>query len=150
MLNLHAPLRLIQAVLLSMLERRRGHLITIASMAALAPTPAMTYYNASKAGIAAASEALRGELRGTGVEVLTVYPGIIGETAMAQDALATYGSNLMLRLQPTSTAAELAEAIERAAARGHARLIHPRPNAFARHFPAATRWLMDRFTPPVG
>ena len=45
---------------------------------------------------------------------------------------------------------KLAEAIERAAARGHARLIHPRPNAFARHFPAATRWLMDRFTPPVG
>jgi short-subunit dehydrogenase len=147
--NLHAPLRLIQAVLPSMLERDRGSIVNIASMAAIAPTPAMAYYNASKAGIAAASEALAGELRRTGVGVLTVYPGIVSETDMAQKALATYESSRMLRLQPTGTAERLAELIDRGVARHKARLIYPRANVLARWFPGTTRWIMDRFTPAL-
>jgi NAD(P)-dependent dehydrogenase (short-subunit alcohol dehydrogenase family) len=42
----------------------------------LAPTPLQSIYGASKAGQAAFSEALRGEVAARGVHVLTVYPGL--------------------------------------------------------------------------
>jgi short-subunit dehydrogenase len=144
--NLVSPLRLTRAVLPGMLARRSGTIVDIASMAALAPTPGMTWYNASKAGLAAASEALHGELRGTGVHVVTVYPGIIA-TGMADAATSKYESSAILRAQPVATAEQLAKAIRNAIEKKHERLIYPRFNAVARWFPAQTRWLMDRFTP---
>jgi short-subunit dehydrogenase len=147
--NLLSPLRLIHAVLPSMRERNAGTIVNVSSMAALAPTPGMTWYNASKAGIAAASEALRGELRETAIRVITVYPGIIPDTAMAKAALAQYRGDeqWIVRLQPTGTPEGLAGLVVRAMERGTARVIWPRANALARHFPAATRWVMDRMTP---
>ncbi len=149
-LNLLAPLRLSRAVLPSMIRRRRGHIVNIASMAAIAPTPWMTYYNASKAGLAAASEAMAGELRGTGVSVVTVYPGIIDETDMAQRALARYQPSKALSLQPTGSTAELAARIARRVRRPrHARVIYPKVNVLARWFPSTTRWIMDRFAPAL-
>ncbi len=148
-LNLLTPLRLTRAVLPGMIARGRGTLVDIASMAAIAPTPRMTYYNASKAALAAASEALRGELRTTGVHVVTVYPGIIPDTEMGEKGLATYAPSKLLALQPTGTASTLADLIHRAVRRRQPRVIYPRVNAFARHFPNATRWFMDRFTPPL-
>ncbi|MEZ4240594.1 MAG: SDR family NAD(P)-dependent oxidoreductase [Myxococcota bacterium] len=144
--NLLAPLRLIHAVLPGMLARDAGTIVNISSMAALAPTPGMTWYNAGKAGFAAASEALRGELRDTKVRVVTVYPGIIGDTDMARAALDHY-QGLVVRLQPSGTAEQLAHVVRRAADRGAARVIWPRANALARHFPAATRTLMDALSP---
>lgn len=145
-LNLVVPLRLTRRVLPEMRARGVGALVNMASMAALAPTPSMTYYNASKAGLAGASEALRGELRGTGVEVLTVYPGII-ETDMARDGLAAYEPSTALRLQPRGSAAVLAKKVRRALERRRARLVYPKVNVLARWFPSITRWTMDRFTP---
>ena len=149
MVNLATPLRLVRAVLPSMLERKSGAIVNIASMAALAPTPGMTWYNASKAGLAAASEALRGELRGTNIRVITVYPGIIADTDMARSALDRYhgADSLAVRLQPVGTADALASVVVRALERGKARVIWPRINTLARHFPATTRWVMDTFTP---
>src|SRR4051812_46636553 len=74
-LDLHTPMRLTRTLLPAMLARRSGTIVDIASLAALAPLSGMFYYNAAKAGLAYASEALRAELRGTGVHVVTVYPG---------------------------------------------------------------------------
>lgn len=146
--NLSTPLRLVRAVLPGMLERGSGALVNVASMAALAPTPAMTWYNAGKAGLAAASEALRGELAGSGVDVLTVYPGIIADTDMAKAGLEKFhGDRIVVRMQPTGTSTELAERVVRAVEARRARLIWPKANTVARHFPAATRWFLDTFTP---
>lgn len=147
--DLHSPLRLTRAVLPAMLARRSGVIVDVSSMAALAPTPGMTWYNAAKAGLAAASEALRGELRGTGVHVVTVYPGVIAETDMAQAALQKYARSRMVSAQPVGTAAGLAVLVRAAIEKRQPRVIYPRVNTLARHFPAATRWLLDRFTPPV-
>ena len=131
-----------------MLARRAGTIVDIASMAALAPTPGMTYYNASKAGLAAASEALRGELRGTGVNVVTVYPGIV-QTDMAEAGLAAYGSNLALRLQPRGTTAGLAAIVKHAILRKHARVVYPRSYFFVRWFGPVVRFFIDRFAPAL-
>ncbi|MBI2372899.1 MAG: SDR family NAD(P)-dependent oxidoreductase [Deltaproteobacteria bacterium] len=147
-LNLFTPLRLTRAVLPAMLERKSGTIVDVASMAALAPTPGMFYYNASKAGLAAASESLRGELRGTGVHVVTVYPGII-MTNMGTVGLTKYVSNWAERLQPRGDATTLGRLVVRAVETRGDRVIYPAFNHLARHFPATTRWALDHFTPRV-
>lgn len=148
-LNVHTPMRLTRAVLPGMIERGRGTIVDIASAAALAPTPGMFYYNASKGALAAASEALRGELIDTGVHVVTVYPGIIAETDMGQKGLQAYQSSTLEKLQPRGTTAELARQIHTAIDYKKPRVIYPAFNALARSFPGVTRWMMDRFTPPL-
>lgn len=147
--DLLAPLRLTRAVLPAMLARKRGTIVDVASMAALAPTPGMTHYNAAKAGLAAASEALRGELRGTGVHVVTVYPGIIDSTDMAQAALEKYEPSRLTAAFPRGSEIVLAQKVRRAIERGEARVIYPRSGALSRWLPGPTRWLMDRLTPPL-
>jgi short-subunit dehydrogenase len=61
----------------AMRERRRGTLVGIASVAAIRGLPGHGAYCASKAGVVAYCESLRGECRGTGVQVVTVVPGYI-------------------------------------------------------------------------
>ena len=147
-LNLLAPLRFTRAVLPRMLARGRGTIVDIASMAALAPTPGATYYNASKAGLASASESLRGELRGSGVHVVTVYPGLI-PTDMSNAGLASYESNFALRLQPRGTTAGLAVLVKNAILRKRARVIYPRAYTFVRWLIPVVRFFLDRFTPAL-
>ncbi len=148
-LNLLTPLRLTRAVLPAMKAQGSGSIVDIASMAALAPTPGMAWYSASKAGLAAASDAIRGEVRGSGVHVVTVFPGIIGETDMGAKGLTRYQPSLALKMQPQGTAAELARRIVRAVARKSDRVIYPSLNTAARHLPGLTRWVMDRMTPQL-
>jgi short-subunit dehydrogenase len=60
-----------------MRERGRGTLVGIASVAAIRGLPGHGAYCASKAGVAAYCESLRGECRGSGVRVVTLLPGYI-------------------------------------------------------------------------
>ena len=63
--------------LAAMRERRRGTLVGIASVAAIRGLPGHGAYCASKAGVVAYCESLRGECRGSGVHVVTLVPGYI-------------------------------------------------------------------------
>ena len=63
--------------LAAMRERRSGRLVGIASVAAIRGLPGHGAYCASKAGVVAYCESLRGECRGTGVQVITLLPGYI-------------------------------------------------------------------------
>ncbi|GIW71813.1 MAG: hypothetical protein KatS3mg102_1355 [Planctomycetota bacterium] len=145
-LDLLAPMRLVQAVLPGMLARGRGTIVDVVSVAALAPTPGTYHYNAAKAGLAAASESLRGELRGTGVHVVTVYPGPV-PTDMGRAGLEAFGGGLAARWVPWGRAEVLARRVVQAVRRRRARVIYPRSYAVARHLPALARWLLDRFGP---
>jgi short-subunit dehydrogenase len=58
-----------------MIERGRGAIINIASTAAYQPVPNMAVYAATKAYVLSFTEALWGELQGTGVTALAVSPG---------------------------------------------------------------------------
>ena len=148
-LNLLTPLRLTRAVLPAMKAQNSGTIIDIASMAALAPTPGMAWYSASKAGLAAASDAIRAELMGTGVHVITVYPGIIGETDMGSLGLTRYQETAALKIQPQGTCAALAKRVLKAHQKRKDRVIYPAFNVTARHLPGLTRWVMDRFSPAL-
>lgn len=74
-LNLVAPLELCRQAIPRMLSRGGGHLVNIASLAAIASVPGMTTYAATKAGLAHGAAALRDELRGLPVGVTTVLVG---------------------------------------------------------------------------
>ena len=145
-LNLFTPLRLTRAVLPGMIGRGRGAIVDIASLAAIAPTPYMTYYNASKAGLAAASESLRAEVAGSGVHVVTVYPGPV-DTAMGQAGYAAYGDSLAVKATPMGTPEIMAQQVIEALDNRIDRLIYPKAYWPARWFPGTTRWFLDRFTP---
>jgi len=147
-LNVLAPFRLTKRLLPGMIARGRGTIVDIASMAGIAPTPGMFYYNASKAALAAASESLRGELRGTGVHVMTVYPGPV-RTAMEAAGRAAFVETAMMRvLTPVGDARVLARKIAAGVAAGRARIIYPASYGLSRHLPNLTRFVLDRFTPP--
>ena len=60
-----------------MIERRSGTLVGIASVAAMRGIPGHGAYSSSKAAVIAYCESLRGELRTTGVRVVTIAPGYI-------------------------------------------------------------------------
>lgn len=60
-----------------MRQRGSGTLVGIASMAAIRGLPGHGAYCASKAGVVSYCESLRGELRGSGVRVVTVLPGYV-------------------------------------------------------------------------
>lgn len=146
-LNVTTPFRLLMAVLPAMVARDAGSIVNVSSVAGLAPTPGMFHYNASKAALAAAGESLNGELRGTRVHVLTVYPGPV-TTPMAESAISTYeGLESILRRLPTGDVATLARRIRKAVARRRKRLVYPRFYALTRWFPGTSRWIQDVFAP---
>ncbi len=58
-----------------MVEGRRGGILNVGSVAGFFPGPNMAVYYASKAFVLSFSEALRVELRGTGVTVTNLCPG---------------------------------------------------------------------------
>ncbi|MDP1647198.1 MAG: SDR family oxidoreductase [Rubrivivax sp.] len=65
--------------------RGSGTLVGIASMAAIRGLPGHGAYCASKAGVVAYCESLRGETRGTGVKVVTLLPGYIATPLTARN-----------------------------------------------------------------
>jgi short-subunit dehydrogenase len=143
-LNLMVPLRLTRAVLPGMLARRQGTIVDISSMAAVGLTPGMYYYNAAKAGLAAASEGLRTELRGTGVHVVTVYPGPV-HSAMAIASFEKYGMDP--GKIPTGTPEALARLIHLAVRKRKPRVIYPSFYLLGQKFPGVARFCTGRFTP---
>jgi len=147
-LNVFTPLRIVRAVLPGMMERRSGTIVDIASMVAITPMPGMYYYNASKGALANASEGLRGELRGTGIHVVTVYPGPVA-TDLGVTGLSKYESTWASRLSPLGNADELARLVVRAVDKKKARVVYPGSLAIALLFPRLARWVTARMTPPV-
>jgi short-subunit dehydrogenase len=61
----------------AMVTRGSGRLVGIASVAAIRGLPGHGAYCASKAGVVAYCESLRGELRPSGVKVVTLCPGYV-------------------------------------------------------------------------
>ncbi len=60
----------------SMVERGRGRILKVASLASFQPVPAMAVYAASKAFVLSFTESLSEELRGTGVTATALCPGV--------------------------------------------------------------------------
>jgi uncharacterized protein len=74
--NVRSLTELTHLVLPDMLERRSGRILNVASVAAFRAVPSMSVYSASKAYVLSFTEALAEELRGTGVTVTALCPGL--------------------------------------------------------------------------
>jgi short-subunit dehydrogenase len=144
--NFRAPVRLVRAVLPSMRARGAGTIVNVSSIGAAAPPPYMSDYVATKAALAAFSESLGAELRGTGVHVLTVYPGPMN-TPMGAAGLRAYGNAPAATMMPMGDPAGLARAVVGAVAGHRARLTYPRGYALMRWFPVPAGFLVGRFGP---
>jgi len=73
--NIVAPTLLTRRLLPQMIARKRGAILNVSSSAGFLPIPGMAVYAASKAYVNSFSEALRAELRGTGLTVTALCPG---------------------------------------------------------------------------
>ena len=94
-INCKGALNCVGAVLPGMLERGRGHIVTISSDAGRKVFPGLAVYSASKFFVEALSQGLRLETAGTGVKVTTIQPGNVATDLISmsgdEEALEEYG-----------------------------------------------------------
>src|SRR3954465_2879642 len=74
-INMHAVIFGTQEAMRRMRPRDTGHIVNVASLAGRAAAPGLATYCATKHAVIGLSEAVRAELRGTGLEVTCVMPG---------------------------------------------------------------------------
>ena len=131
--NLTAALLLTRAVLPGMGERRRGHIVNIASGLGKMALPYLSVYSATKHGLVGATQALRAEYRGTPIGFSVVCPGFVrnegvyahheGEGAVAP------------RIAGRTTPEKVARAVVRA-------IVHDRPEVIVNSQPMRPLLLM--------
>jgi short-subunit dehydrogenase len=130
-LNLLVPLELCRQAIPGMLQRGGGHLVNVASLAAVASTPGMTAYAATKAGLSHGGAALRDELKGLPIAVTTVMVGGVPTDMLEQGEDYPPFHNAFKRLRqvqlaPDTPADKLAAAVVRGVQRGTRTVYLPR------------------------
>ncbi len=85
-LNCRASALVAHRFLPGMAARGRGGVIFVSSLAGMQGVPTLAAYNATKSFLIALGEALWAELRGSGVDVLTVCPGAVSTPGYQQQA----------------------------------------------------------------
>jgi uncharacterized protein len=83
--NLRAPIQLARALVPGMVERGRGHLVFVSSLAGKAASVGSSIYSATKFGLRGFAAGLREDLHGSGVGVTVVFPGFIRGAGMYAD-----------------------------------------------------------------
>jgi NAD(P)-dependent dehydrogenase (short-subunit alcohol dehydrogenase family) len=87
--NVFGLVALTQLVLGGMRDQRFGKVVNVGSMGGRLTFPGAGFYHATKHALEAISDAARFELRGFGVDVILVEPGLI-KTEYAKAAVASY------------------------------------------------------------
>jgi short-subunit dehydrogenase len=111
--NLSAGLLLTRRVLPGMIERGRGHVVMLSSLAGKVGSPYEAVYASTKAGQIGFVQSLRAELDGTGVSASAVCPGFVTEAGMWEDASGPAGVRAP-RLVGATTPMAVAKATVRA------------------------------------
>jgi 3-oxoacyl-[acyl-carrier protein] reductase len=82
--NLKGPVFGMKAVAPVMVRQRSGHIVNVASLAGVSPTPGNELYSAAKFGLRAVSLAAAIRLRPRGVYVTAVCPDLVNTPALAR------------------------------------------------------------------
>jgi short-subunit dehydrogenase len=158
--NVLALIDLTQRVLSGMLERRRGHIVNVGSIAGYVASPSETVYCATKFAVQGFTDGLRREVAGRGVQVTLIAPGPIKTEFMARirtgEPAAEPGA-LDYGLSPDAVAKAIMRALTRERVPGYRTITVPRIGGFsrigsaptsrpaagrARHWPARSRRAM--------
>ena len=110
--NLRAPVVLARLLGEQMLARGSGHIVLMSSLAGKATSGGASLYSATKFGLRGFGQALRTDLRGSGVGVSVVFPGFVRDAGMFHDSGATLPS-FVGTSTPDQVAAAVADAIVR-------------------------------------
>lgn len=145
--NLETPMMLTRLLLPQMLERNRGHIVNISSLAGKSGPAYQEPYSASKAGLVAFTASLRSTYRNSGVSASVIVPGFV-EAGIYTKLKKRSGSSAPAWLG-TSSPEAVAKATVRAIERNTPEIIvNPLPVrpllAFTALFPAAGEWLISK------
>jgi short-subunit dehydrogenase len=106
-----------------MLERGKGQIAAVASLAGYRPTPVAVAYGASKAAVIHLMDGLRFELARQGVAVTVINPGFVRTPLTARHTF-----HMPFLVEPADAAERIVRGLER--------------NAREIHFPAPLSWTM--------
>ena len=107
--NVHGVMLGMKLAVPRFVARGEGHLINIASAAGKAPYPGGATYCGTKHFVVGVSETVRGELRGTGVDLSVVMPVVV-DTELAAGLRTPHG---IPRVQPEDVAAAIVDTLRR-------------------------------------
>lgn len=130
-INVVALIDLTQRVLPGMLDRRRGHIVNVASVASWVSIPPLTVYSSTKFAVQGFSDGLRREVTGRGVKVTTINPGPVatrfGSRARFEDPLTeTMAADTMPGVPASVCARAVARAVRMGGGPGYATIAVPR------------------------
>jgi short-subunit dehydrogenase len=133
--NVLALIDLTQRVLPGMLERRRGHIVNVGSIAGYVASPSETVYCATKFAVQGFTDGLRREVGRRGVQVTLIAPGPIKTEFMARirtgEPAAEPGA-LDYGLSPDAVAKAIMRALTRERVPGYRTITVPRIGGFSR------------------
>lgn len=109
-INVNGVMHGVKEIVPRMLQRGRGHVVNIASTAGKGGFPGGGTYCGTKHYVVGLSEALRAELRDTGIEVSCVMPVVVN-TELASGLTETRG---VKTVQPDDVAGEIVSALQEA------------------------------------
>jgi short-subunit dehydrogenase len=95
-INIVALTALTRLFLPSMMRRRRGRILNVASVGAFMPLPRFAVYGAAKAYVLSFTEALAAELSGTGVTATALCPGVTATAMLSASPLGTLVPNMLV------------------------------------------------------
>jgi NADP-dependent 3-hydroxy acid dehydrogenase YdfG len=108
-INVHGVMLGMKLALPRMQRRGRGHLVNIASQAGKTGFPGGATYSGTKHFVVGVSEAVRAELRGSGIEVSCVMPAVVN-TELGSGLPET---RAIKKLEPEEVAEAIVAALER-------------------------------------
>ncbi|HET9154354.1 MAG TPA: SDR family oxidoreductase [Solirubrobacterales bacterium] len=106
-INLHGVITGTQLAIKRLRPRGSGYIINLASQAGKSGIPGIATYSGAKHAVVGLSEAVRAELRGTGVEVLCVMPTVVNT-----ELTSGVGQKWVKPVEASEVADEIVEAME--------------------------------------
>lgn len=140
-LNIQSLVNMTRVFVNPMIARGKGKIVNLGSIASFMPTPNFSAYGASKAFVLSFSEGVSEELKGTGVSVTCVCPGIT-ETKMLREAhgVEKYIPRIF-KAQPESLTADAYNAMMKGDVIFLDKITNKLIVQYATHYP---RWMVRR------